>query len=69
MPLVDDYLDFLAGRCRPNTVLAAVYDLVTSSRVVYGRPGRAWRRRYERPEAILRERRRRCRVALHLSVS
>ena len=27
MRLVDDYLEFLAGRCRPNTVLAAAYDL------------------------------------------
>ncbi len=27
VPLVDDYLEFLAGRCRPNTVLAAAYDL------------------------------------------
>jgi site-specific recombinase XerD len=27
VPLLDDYLRFLAGRCRPNTVLAAVYDL------------------------------------------
>lgn len=27
MPLIDDYLEFLAGRCRPNTVLAAGYDL------------------------------------------
>jgi hypothetical protein len=27
MPLVDDYLEFLSGRCRPNTVLAAAYDL------------------------------------------
>lgn len=27
MPLVDDYLGFLQGRCRPNTVLAAAYDL------------------------------------------
>jgi integrase len=27
MPLVDDYLEFLEGRCRPNTVLAAGYDL------------------------------------------
>jgi site-specific recombinase XerD len=27
MPLVDDYLEFLDGRCRPNTVLAAAYDL------------------------------------------
>ena len=26
-PLLDDYLEFLAGRCRPNTVLAAAYDL------------------------------------------
>jgi integrase/recombinase XerD len=25
--LVDDYLEFLGGRCRPNTVLAAGYDL------------------------------------------
>jgi site-specific recombinase XerD len=27
MPLVDDYLAFLGGRSRPNTVLAASYDL------------------------------------------
>src|SRR5215475_15567145 len=27
MPLADVYLEFLAGRCRPNTVLAAAYDL------------------------------------------
>ncbi len=27
VPLADDYLEFLAGRCRPNTVLAAAYDL------------------------------------------
>ncbi len=27
MPLVEDYLEFLTGRCRPNTVLAAAYDL------------------------------------------
>jgi integrase/recombinase XerD len=32
MPLVDEYLEFLAGRCRPNTVLAAAYDL----RVFFG---------------------------------
>ena len=31
-PLVDDYLEFLEGRCRPNTVLAAAYDL----RVFFG---------------------------------
>ncbi len=27
VPLADDYLEFLAGRARPNTVLAAAYDL------------------------------------------
>jgi hypothetical protein len=27
VPLLDVYLEFLAGRCRPNTVLAAAYDL------------------------------------------
>jgi site-specific recombinase XerD len=36
MPLVDDYLEFLAGRCRPNTVLAAAYDL----RVFFGVVGK-----------------------------
>ena len=25
--LLDEYLQFLAGRCRPNTVLAVAYDL------------------------------------------
>jgi site-specific recombinase XerD len=34
MPLADDYLEFLAGRCRPNTVLAAAYDLRVFFRVV-----------------------------------
>jgi integrase/recombinase XerD len=32
IPLVDDYLEFLEGRCRPNTVLAADFDL----RVFFG---------------------------------
>ena len=32
--LVDEYLEFLAGRCRPNTVLAAAYDLKVSFGVV-----------------------------------
>ena len=27
VPLADVYLEFLSGRCRPNTVLAAAYDL------------------------------------------
>src|SRR5215212_6615278 len=34
MPLADDYLEFLQGRCRPNTVLAAAYDLRVFFRVV-----------------------------------
>ncbi|MGN6677498.1 MAG: hypothetical protein ACTHKL_06895, partial [Streptosporangiaceae bacterium] len=27
LPLADEYQEFLAGRCRPNTVLAVAYDL------------------------------------------
>jgi integrase/recombinase XerD len=27
VPLLDEYLEFLGGRCRPNTVLAVAYDL------------------------------------------
>jgi integrase/recombinase XerD len=34
MGLVDDYLKFLEGRCRPNTVLAAAYDLKVFFEVV-----------------------------------
>jgi site-specific recombinase XerD len=37
MPLVDDYLEFLEARCRPNTVLAAAYDLKVFFTVV-GKP-------------------------------
>ena len=37
VPLVDDYLEFLDGRCRPNTVLAAAYDLKVFFTVV-GKP-------------------------------
>ena len=36
-PLADVYLEFLAGRCRPNTVLAAGYDLRVFFSVV-GKP-------------------------------
>ncbi len=35
--LLDDYLEFLAGRCRPNTVLAVAYDLKVFFSVV-GKP-------------------------------
>jgi integrase/recombinase XerD len=37
--LLDDYLEFLAGRCRPNTVLAAAYDLRVFFTVVAKAPG------------------------------
>ena len=35
--LLDEYLEFLAGRCRPNTVLAVAYDLKVFFTVV-GKP-------------------------------
>jgi integrase/recombinase XerD len=34
IPLVDVYLEFLGGRCRPDTVLAAAYDLKVFFEVV-----------------------------------
>src|SRR6266568_7762759 len=37
MPLADTYLEFLGGRCRPNTVRAAAYDLKVFFSVV-GKP-------------------------------
>src|SRR5690349_5746451 len=37
VPLAEVYLEFLAGRCRPNTVLAAAYDLRVFFTVV-GKP-------------------------------
>jgi integrase/recombinase XerD len=37
VPLADAYLEFLGGRCRPNTVRAAAYDLRAFFTVV-GRP-------------------------------
>ena len=37
--LADDYLEFLEGRCRPNTVLAAAYDLWVFFGVVDKAPG------------------------------
>ena len=37
VPLADVYLEFLSGRCRPNTVLAAAYDLKVFFSVV-GKP-------------------------------
>jgi hypothetical protein len=38
MPLADGYLEFLAGRCRPNTVLAVAYDLKVLFRAVAKQP-------------------------------
>jgi integrase len=39
LPLADEYLEFLAGRCRPNTVLAVAYGLKVFFTVV-GKPPR-----------------------------
>src|SRR5436190_1494194 len=39
-PLLDGYLEFLAGRCRPNTVLAAAFDLKVFFTVVGKSPRR-----------------------------
>jgi integrase len=38
VPLLDDHLRFVAGRCRPNTVLAAAYDLKVFFTVVGKHP-------------------------------
>ena len=40
VPLLDDYLEFLSGRCRPNTVLAVAYDLKVFFEVVGKSPKR-----------------------------
>jgi hypothetical protein len=40
VPLLDEYLEFLAGRCRPNTVLAVAYDLKVFFTVVKKTPRR-----------------------------
>jgi integrase/recombinase XerD len=38
VPLLDEYLRFLSGRCRPNTVFAAAYDLKVFFTVVGKEP-------------------------------
>ena len=38
VPLADTYLEFLGGRCRPNTVRAAAYDLKVFFSVVDTQP-------------------------------
>jgi integrase/recombinase XerD len=40
VPLLDQYLEFLGGRCRPNTVLAVAYDLKVFFTVVPKPPRR-----------------------------
>ncbi|MGH3884255.1 MAG: tyrosine-type recombinase/integrase [Pseudonocardiaceae bacterium] len=40
VPLLDEYLEFLSGRCRPNTVLAVAYDLKVFFTVVGKTPKR-----------------------------
>ena len=39
-PVIDEYLEFVAARCRPNTVLATAYDLKVFSSVVGKEPSR-----------------------------
>jgi integrase/recombinase XerD len=39
-PLLDDYLEFLSGRCRPNTVLAVAFDLKVFFTIVGKHPWR-----------------------------
>src|SRR5215217_9144046 len=39
-PLLDGYLEFVAARCRPNTVLATAYDLKVFFGVVAKEPAR-----------------------------
>jgi hypothetical protein len=46
--LLDEHLEFLAGRCRPNTVLAVAYDLKVFFTVVAKSPRRV------RPVDVLR---------------
>src|ERR1019366_3899538 len=38
VPLLDEYLEFVAGRCRPNTVLATAFDLKVFFSVVAKEP-------------------------------
>lgn len=38
VPLLDDYLRFVSGRCRPHTVLAAAFDLKVFFTVVDKQP-------------------------------
>ena len=47
VPLLDEYLEFLAGRCRPDTVRAVAYDLKVFFAVVAKSPGRV------RPAGVL----------------
>ena len=44
VPLVDEYLEFVAARCRPNTVLAVAYDLKVFFRWSPSRRARSPRR-------------------------
>jgi len=39
-PVIDEYLEFVAARCRPNTVLATAYDLKVFFSVVGKEPSR-----------------------------
>jgi len=42
VPLADAYLEFLGGRCRPNTVRAAAYDLKVFFSVPGKPPDQVW---------------------------
>src|SRR5438034_2686479 len=46
--LLDEYLEFVDGRCRPNTVLAVAYDLKVFLTTV-GKPHARWRKFFELP--------------------
>ncbi len=52
VPLLDEYLGFLAGRCRPNTVLAVAYGFLLARGDVAVNPvprGLPTRRERQRP--------------------
>ena len=49
--LLDEYLEFLAGRCRPNTVLAVAYDLKVFFTAVAKSPRRGLGQNTAKPAA------------------
>jgi integrase/recombinase XerD len=60
-PVVDSYLEFVAGRARPNTLRAVAFDLKTFFSIVDKEPAEVSFRSFSRDHSLVRRKSTACR--------